>query len=129
MPSRALLRAFLLLWFVTGVVLFIGSVDTVREAVGRVRHVNPHLVLLGMVEGIAAALFLAPRSMRLGAVSLLVTIGVAFVIHVALGEFRGDLLLYAAAVLFVAVHGSLTSPQWRAALLPNQPRDVSHGRT
>jgi len=32
-----------------------------------------------------------------------------------LHEFRWDLLIYAAAVLFVAVHGPLTPEQWRRA--------------
>ena len=33
--------------------------------------------------------------------------------HLALGEWRGDLLVYAAAVAFVAVHGPITPAQWR----------------
>lgn len=117
MPSRPLLRSFLALWLVAALVLLIGSIETVREGLLAGAHVNPHLVLLGGVEAIAAALFLVPRFMRTAAAALLATIAIAFVAHIALlGQFRGDLLVYAAVVLFVAVHGPLTTPQWRAAV-------------
>jgi hypothetical protein len=116
MPSRSLLRSFLALWMVTGLVLLIASAATVREALAGARHANPHLVLLGCVEASAALLFLLPRTFRLGGGGLLVVIGIAFVIHAALGEFRGDLLLYDVVVLFTLVHGPLTGAQWRATL-------------
>lgn len=115
MPPRNLLRSFLALWMVTGIVLVVGGVATVRDSLGG-RHANPHLVVLGSVEALAALLFLIPRTFRLGAAGLLLAIGVAFVFHTALGQFRGDLLLFGVAVLFARVHGPLTSAQWRAAL-------------
>lgn len=115
MPPRRLLRGFLLLWLTTGVVLLVASLETVRTALGGARHANPHVALLGGVEALAAALFLAPRSMRLGAIALVLTIGLAFVVHTVLGEYRGDLLVYAAGVAFVGIHGPLTRDQWRAA--------------
>jgi hypothetical protein len=74
MPQRNLMRGFLFLWLVTGVVLLIGSLETVRSAVGSSHHANPHLALLGSVEALAAALFLVPRRMRVGAIGLLLTI-------------------------------------------------------
>ena len=114
MPPRSLLRAFLSLWMVSGVVLLVASVATVRAAWAGAHHVNPHLVLLGSVEAVAALLFLIPRTLRLGAIALLITIGVAFGVHSALGAFRGDLLLYGVVVAFVLVHGPLTRAQWRA---------------
>jgi hypothetical protein len=111
-----LLRGFLLLWFTTGLVLLIGSIETVQLARGGSHHGNPHLVLLGAVEALGAALFMVPRTMRIGAAALLLTIGVAFVVHSVIGEFRGDLLVYAAAAAFVGIHGPLTRSQWGAAL-------------
>ncbi len=116
MPPRTLMRGFLFLWLVTGLVLLIGSLETVRSAVGSSHHANPHLALLGSVEGLAAALFLVPRWMRVGAIGLLLTILTAFAVHTALHEFRGDLLLYSATVLFVLIHGPLTREQFRATL-------------
>jgi hypothetical protein len=118
MRSRNLIRGFLLLWLVTGLVLLIGSIDTVRFALGSPGHSNPHLALLGGVEAIAAALFFLPVSMRLGAVGLLFTIVIAFAVHVFLHQFRPDLLLYAAAVSFVGIHGPLTREQMRVVVGP-----------
>lgn len=117
MPPRNLLRSFLALWGAAGLLLLIASVNTVRGAATGTPHANPHVVLLGTIEAIAAALFLVPRTMRAGGAGLLATIAVAFIAHlILLGQFRGDLLLYTVAVLFVMVHGPLTGAQWRAAL-------------
>lgn len=116
MPPRSLLRCFLLLWMATGLILLIASVTTMREAWTGARHSNPHLVLLGGIEALAALLFLVPHTFRFGAVGLLGAIGIAFAVHAMLGQFRGDLLLYAVVVLFAFVHGPLTAAQWRAAL-------------
>lgn len=116
MPPRALLRGFLVLWVSTGIVLCIGSVQTAVSGWVARPHANPHLLVLGGVEGVATLLFLVPRSMRWGAAVLLATIGVAFAVHATFGQFRGDLLVYAAAVSFVLVHGPLSAPQWRAAV-------------
>jgi uncharacterized membrane protein YphA (DoxX/SURF4 family) len=115
MPPQRLIRAFLFLWLATGIALLYGSVETVRSAFGA-SHVNPHLVVLGSVEAAAAAIFLIPRWMQVGAIGLLLTIFVAFAVHSALGEFRGDLLLYGAAVLFILIHGPLTREQFRFAV-------------
>ncbi|HKN66564.1 MAG TPA: hypothetical protein VJW73_09820, partial [Gemmatimonadaceae bacterium] len=116
MSPQRLLRSFLFLWVVTGVALLYGSVATARSALQTGAHLNPHLVLLASVEALAAILFLIPRLMRIGAIGLLATIFVAFTVHAALHEFRADLVLYGAAVLFVMIHGSLTHEQLRAAM-------------
>ena len=116
MPPRGLLRGFLVLWLVTGAALLYASIVTVRDALSAAHASNPHVALLGAIEGLAALLFLAPRSMRAGAAGLLATIGIAFVVHLSLGQFRGDLLVYGAVVAFAAIHGSLTPMQWRAAV-------------
>lgn len=115
MPPRNLLRAFIALWLVSAGVLLIASLSTIREALASGGGVNPHLVALGSLEALAAVLFMIPRTFRVGAIGLLVTIGAAFVTHTVLGQFRGDLVLYGTVVAFVLVHGPLTPMQWRAA--------------
>jgi uncharacterized membrane protein YphA (DoxX/SURF4 family) len=104
MASRSVERAFVVLWWTTGILLFVWSVETLHQALGA-GHAHPHLALLGLVEAIAAVLFLVPRTLRVGAVGLLLTFAVAFAAHGARGELRLDLLLYAAVVSFVLVHG------------------------
>ena len=118
MPPRRLLRAFILLWWTLGVALLFGSVQTVRWAAHANHGAHSHLALLAGVEALGAVLFLIPRALRLGAALLLLTLAVAFGFHALRHEFRWDLLVYAAAVLFVAVHGSLSTSQWAEARAP-----------
>ena len=105
MPPRGLVRAFVVQWWTAGLLLLVWSVQTAQTALAAGRTHDPHVALLGLVEAAAAVLFLVPRTLRLGAVALLLSFGVAFGAHALQAEFRGDLVFYAAAVLFVAVHG------------------------
>lgn len=102
-------RMFVLFHVVLGLAVLVGSVLTAWKGG------NPHIRLLGAVEAVGAALFLFPRTVRPGAWLLLLTFGVALVIHITMGEWRGDLLVYAAGVAFVAVHGAAYSRFPRAA--------------
>lgn len=72
-------------------------------------HLGPadlHARVIGGVEAAGAIAFLLPWTMRAGAVLLLLTLAGALLVHGARGEWRPDLLVYAAGVLLVAVHGS-----------------------
>lgn len=107
MNHREQLRhVFVLFHLVLGATLLIGSITTAFNG----GHGNPHIRLIGLVEGIAAMMFLLPRTMRAGAWLLLLTIGIALIIHLSMGEWRGDLLVYAAGVAFVSVHGPAYRP-------------------
>lgn len=98
MPPARLVRAFLALWWTTGVAVLYLSALTLRLALQRGDH---HVVLLAGVEAVSALLFLLPWTMRPGAAGLLLTFAVAMAVH---GP-RADLLVYTAIVVFVAVHG------------------------
>ena len=113
MPPRRLIRAFAILWIVTGVALLTASLNTVWSAVVGSSSHHFHVVALATIESIAAMLFLVPRSMGLGAIGLLFTIGIAFTLHALSGDLRSDLALYAASVVFVAVHGPLSNAHWK----------------
>ncbi|MFN2601873.1 MAG: hypothetical protein ABR582_03835 [Gemmatimonadaceae bacterium] len=108
MPPRNLVRAFVVFWWTLGAMLLFGSVSTFLQGRSEAGHLGAHLVLLGGIEGISALLFLIPRTLRLGAIGLLTTILIAVAIHATLGEFRPDLLVYAAGVFFVLVHGPVS---------------------
>jgi hypothetical protein len=100
---RRLRPAFVLLHLTLGLMLGVGGAVTAWQASGP--HAI-HLAVLGGVEAVAAILFLLPRTLRLGAVGLLASCGTAFMAHAAMGQWRGDLLVYMAAVFFVAIHGA-----------------------
>jgi hypothetical protein len=88
--------------------LLIGSVQTLLEALPTGGPAHLHLALLAGVEALGAALFLLPRTLRVGAALLLLTIVVAFLAHGVQGHWRWDLAIFAAGTWFVAVHG----PGW-----------------
>jgi len=106
MPPLGLVRAFVVQWWTAGLVIFYLSAKTVHQGLHGASH-DPHLVLVGGLEAIAALLFLVPRTMKIGATGLLLIFAVVFLVHAALFQFRGDLLVYAAVVCFVAVHGTV----------------------
>ncbi len=105
MPSLGLVRAFVLQWWTAGVVLFYLSVRTAYQGIQAGSSHDPHLILVGTFEAVAALLFLFPRTLRIGAAGLLFTFAGVFLLHALRHQFRGDLLVYAVVVLFVAVHG------------------------
>jgi len=107
MPHVGLVRAFVAMWWTTGLVLVYLSGKTAYQGLQSGAGHDPHVFLVGTLEALAGVLFLVPRTLRLGAAGLLVMLGLVFLIHAARLQFRGDLLVYAAAVLFVAVHGSV----------------------
>ena len=107
MPPRNLIRAFLVLWWTLGVLLFWYSVRTLAGALsGADAGAHSHLAVLAGGEAIAALLFLVPRTMRIGGLCLLVIFFVAFIFHAAHGEFASQLILYGATVAYVVVHGA-----------------------
>jgi len=98
---RRLRHAFLLFHLVLGIALLWGSIHTVVH----LGPSDPHALVIGTVEAVAAAAFLLRRTMRIGAGILLAVLGLAFLTHATRGEWRPDLLVYAAGVLLVSVHG------------------------
>jgi uncharacterized membrane protein YphA (DoxX/SURF4 family) len=107
MPRPSLVRAFLLLYLVTGLIVLFESIATVRAAyLGQMRPQDQlHAMILGSFEAVAAVLFLIPRFLRWGAAGLLVIFAAAFAIHAGRGGPNWTLLIYAAVVLFVRVQG------------------------
>jgi hypothetical protein len=98
MPPARLVRAFLALWWTTGAAVFYMSVVTLRFAL---QHADHHVALLAGFEAVSALLFLLPWTVRPGAAGLLLAFAIAMIVH----GLRADLLVYAAVVVFVAVHG------------------------
>ena len=104
---RSALTAF---HWILGLYLLHGSVRTLWDAMryggGRLER---HGAIIAAAEAIGAVLFLMPRTLRAGAVILLVTIGVAFLLHLAFHELRLDLVVYGAGVALVMAERPINS--------------------
>lgn len=113
MATPTLRRSFFTFHLTLGLILLIFSLRTAAEALGPAAgHANPHVGLIAIIEAAGAILFLFARSLRVGGALLLLSLGLALVSHALSGQFRGDLLIYAAGTWFVMVHG----PAWPTAL-------------
>jgi hypothetical protein len=108
MQHRLVVRAFIALWWIVGLLLVWYSLRTVSGTFDD--PARPHIAILAALEAAAAILFLIPRTMRIGGASLLVIFAIAFVLHAVHREFASQLILYAAAVAFVVVHGVPVAP-------------------
>ena len=76
------------------------------------------LLLLAWSEIAAAILFLVPRTLVLGAWSLLVVFLLAALIHIAHGQFNvGALVIYSLSVIVVMIHTGHRSPKANASTL------------
>jgi len=106
-PDQGLVRAFLTLYVALGLVVCYQSIQTIASALqGHTAPANrAHAILLGALETAAAVLFLIPRTMRWGAAGLIGIFCLAFLLHLSDGHPNLALIVYAAAVLFVRVHG------------------------
>ena len=98
-------HAFVALHLTLGLVILLESARTLVHALGAPAH-HVNLGLLASVETIAAVLFLWPRTLRIGGYTLVAIFLVALVTHGLRGEFPAALLVYAAATLYVTLHGS-----------------------
>jgi hypothetical protein len=112
-PDPSLRRAFLIFHLTLGPAVLFESIRTFLAASGAAGH-DPHLALLAGVEAIGAALFLIPRTLKVGGVVMLLTFAIAVVMHSARGHVPAALLVYATGVFFVMVHGSAWHPKARS---------------
>lgn len=69
-----------------------------------------HLALVAGIEGVGAALFLIPRTVRWGGVLLLLVLVPGFIFHLVNGEWQFEVLIYAAGVWLVMMQGPARGP-------------------
>ncbi len=91
---------FFIFHLILALVVFIQSVGTVRHAIA---DNDSHLGLLASLEALAAALFVVPKTIRIGGAILLMIFAIAIAIH---GIRDGlNLIVYAAGVVLVMTKG------------------------
>jgi len=105
MPAHNVRRAFIVLHAALGLGLMVATLQTFLHAMREHGGPDLHLGFVIAVEGIGALLFLIPQTLRVGAIALLIVLVGGFAVHVTRGELEVQLLVYAAAVWFVMVHG------------------------
>lgn len=98
-------RAFMLFHAVLGGGLLIMSHNALFHALHE--HGFGHLMLVAALEMLGALLLLIPRTLKIGGVALLVVLVPGFVVQVTHGEWEPQLLIYAAGVYFVMIHGAV----------------------
>jgi hypothetical protein len=89
-----------------GLGLLVATLETFLHAMHEHGGPDLHLGFVIALEGIGAVLFLIPRTLRVGAIALLIVLLGGFAVHVTRGELEVQLLIYAAGVWFVMVHGA-----------------------
>jgi hypothetical protein len=94
-------RAFRVFHAVLGLGLLILSLQAIAHAMHELHGLHGHYALVGELEAIGATLFLIPRTLRVGAVLLLVVILGVLIVHAFRHEPRIDLVIYAAGVWMV----------------------------
>ncbi len=105
MATRRFDPPLIVLWWTSGALLCFWSAQTALHALSAGRAHNTHIALLALFEAVSAVLFLVPRTLRIGSAGLLLSIAFALLAHGMDGQFRGDLLLDAVVVAFVALRG------------------------
>jgi hypothetical protein len=101
-------HAFIVFHLTLATVLLVLSVATAVDAAGIGVDTSPnwHLFVLATAEAIAAILFVIPLTTRPGGGLLIIILLIAFFIHAFTGDYPLNLLVYAAGVYFVVVHGN-----------------------
>lgn len=104
MAAPQVRRAFMLFHAVLGLGLLVMGHNALFHALHE--HGFSHLTLVAALEFVGAILLLIPRTLKVGGLALLVVLIPGFVVHLTRGEWEPQLLIYAAGVWFVVVHGA-----------------------
>lgn len=104
MNHKMIRIAFIGFHFTLAIVVLLQSVWGVKHALSTANHA---LLVLAIVETLAAIVFMVPQTIRLGGLVLLSVFAIAFSVGLVHGELNLGLLVYAAGTLFIVIHGSV----------------------
>lgn len=106
MPGPYVRRAFIMLHAILGLGLLVATLQSLLHMMAEHGGPGIHLGVVLALEGVGAVLFLIPQTLRIGAVALLIVLVGGFAVHLTRAQLEVQLLIYAAAVWFVWVHGA-----------------------
>ncbi|MGH7679372.1 MAG: Clp protease N-terminal domain-containing protein, partial [Gemmatimonadaceae bacterium] len=113
LPAGKRQITFVALWWTLGIVALIESARLLMRGLAMPEGTSVALVSVAVLEAVGAVLFLAPRTLKVGAVILLGVFAAGFIGHVFRGQFLTQFLVYAAATLFIVAsrysHRALTA--------------------
>lgn len=114
MTNKAIRIARIGFHFTLAIFVLLQSVSGVKHALSTA---NQALLMLAVVEILAAIAFMIPQTVRLGGLALLLVFAVAFSVHFFHdGTLHLHLLVYAAGVLFVIIRGGAFSGKRTTAI-------------
>ena len=104
-PDRNLRRTFIGLHLTLVLVALVQAGRVLHHAVGEPAG-HHHLLFFSAFQILSALLFLVPRTMRIGGIFLVVIFVHGVLFDASRGDFPATSLVFAAATLFVTVHGA-----------------------
>lgn len=112
MAAPALRRAFTLFRLVLGLGILFLAARTAIDGMTGAHGLRPLWVIGGSVEALGAAMFMFPRTLRIGGTIMLLTMTTALILGSLSRHLRIDLLIYLAGTYYVIVHGAA----WRGTV-------------
>lgn len=99
-------RTFNLFHCTLAAVIFYEGTITFWDALAahKFGRLSPHAALVSGAEVIGAVLFIIPNTLRVGGIILLIIFAIVITVHGLKAEL--PILVYAAGVIFILVHGS-----------------------
>jgi hypothetical protein len=117
MAAPTLRRAFTVFRLVLGLGILFLAARTAIDGVTGAHGLQPLWVIGGSIEALGAALFMFPRTLRVGGTIMLLTMTTVLILDSLSRHLRIDLLIYLAGTYYVIVHGAA----WRGAVTGSEP--------
>jgi hypothetical protein len=106
MATPASQRAFSIFHFVLGSGILLFAARTAVDSLTGAHSLPPLLVVGAGIEALGAALFIFPRTLRVGGTIMLFAMTTVLVLDGLSRRWRIDLLIYLAGTYYVMVHGA-----------------------
>lgn len=109
MEAPALRRAFTVFRLVLGLGILFLAARTAIDGMTGAHGLQPLWVIGGSIEALGAALFMFPRTLRIGGSIMLLTMTSMLILDSVWRHLRIDLLIYLAGTYYVIAHGAAST--------------------
>lgn len=122
MAAPATRRAFTVFRLVLGSGILFLAARTAIDAMTGAHSLPPILIIGAGIEALGAALFMLPRTPRVGGAIMLFTMTTALILDSLWHHLRIDLLIYLAGTYYVMVQGAAWGARSSASSVSNRER-------